>query len=290
MRVAQTLAELSRRLHQTLSEQQDVMNLLRARLAKVKAHEAEVARQAELARQARAREAAILKMQADSEKAMQMSIQQAMSAVQARLNQQQSATDTLQQQQQQQQSATDTLQQQQQQQSATDGWTFPLRTTQSAIKKGSQTASGAWVTWCFDSRVSCHHDYNAADIMAITGTPVLAPVAGTVVSTHEAPSNECIRSHDGHGYDENHGGMISIKGEDGKAYFMGHFLMGSLKVKAGDKVTSGQEIAAVGTIGTAQCTVPHLHIQQNPAGDYGGQDNSYNIQPALVKLFKMLPA
>ena len=95
IRVAQTLAELSRRLHETLSEQQDVMKLLRARLAKVKAHEAEVAQQAELARQAKAREAAILKMQADSEKAMQMSIQQAMSAVQTRLNQQQSATDTL---------------------------------------------------------------------------------------------------------------------------------------------------------------------------------------------------
>ena len=41
---------LSRRLHETLSEQQDVMKLLRTRLAKVMAHEAEAALQAELAR------------------------------------------------------------------------------------------------------------------------------------------------------------------------------------------------------------------------------------------------
>jgi len=91
-RAEHTLAELSRRLHETLSEQQDVMKLLRTRLDKVKAHEAEMARQAELARQARAREAARLKMQADSEQAMQMSMQQAVSAVQSMLDQQQAAT------------------------------------------------------------------------------------------------------------------------------------------------------------------------------------------------------
>ena len=102
-RAEHTLAELSRRLHETLSEQQDVMKLLRTRLDKVKAHEAEMARQAELARQARAREAARLKMQADSEQAMQMSMQQAVSAVQSMLDQQQAATDALEQQQQQQQ-------------------------------------------------------------------------------------------------------------------------------------------------------------------------------------------
>ena len=101
-RAEHTLAELSRRLHETLSEQQDVMKLLRTRLDKVKAHEAEMARQAELARQARAREAARLKMQADSEQAMQMSMQQAVSAVQSMLDQQQAATDALEQQQQQQ--------------------------------------------------------------------------------------------------------------------------------------------------------------------------------------------
>ena len=114
--------------------------------------------------------------------------------------------------------------------------------------------------------------------MAPTGTPVLAPVSGVVVMTHTAPSNDCLGL-------ANRGDQISIKGDDGHAYYLGHFLMGSLRVKTGDRVTSGERIAQVGTIGNAQCTVPHLHIQQNPAGDYGGQQNSFNIQPILVKLF-----
>ncbi len=163
------------------------------------------------------------------------------------------------------------------------GWTFPLRTTQAALRRGSQTAAGQFETWCYTSLTNCHHDYNAADIMAPTGTPVLSPVSGVVEMTHTAPSNDCM------GLD-NRGDQISINGDDGHAYYMGHFLMGSLQVKTGDRVTSGEQIAQVGTIGNAQCTVPHLHIQQNPAGDYGGQQDSNNIQPILVKLFHILPS
>jgi murein DD-endopeptidase MepM/ murein hydrolase activator NlpD len=163
------------------------------------------------------------------------------------------------------------------------GWTFPLRTTQTAIRRGSQTATGQTETWCYTSLTNCHHDYNAADIMAPTGTPVLSPVSGVVEMTHTAPSNDCM------GLD-NRGDQISIKGDDGHAYYLGHFLKGSLHVKTGDRITSGQPIAQVGTIGNAQCTVPHLHIQQNPAGDYGDQQNPINIQPILVKLFHRLPS
>ena len=162
------------------------------------------------------------------------------------------------------------------------GWTFPLRTTQAALRRGSQTVTGQFETWCYTSLTNCHHDYNAADIMAPTGTPVLSPVSGVVEMTHTAPSNDCMGLN-------NRGDQISIDGDDGHAYYLGHFLMGSLQVKTGDRVTSGEQIAQVGTIGTAQCTVPHLHIQQNPAGDYGGQQNSNNIQPILVKLFHVLP-
>ena len=163
------------------------------------------------------------------------------------------------------------------------GWTFPLLTTQAVIRRGSQTATGQFASWCYNSLTNCHHDYNAADIMAPTGTPVLSPVSGVVVMTRTAPSNNCMGL-------ANRGDQISIKGDDGYAYYLGHLLMGSLRVKTSDRVTSGERIAQVGTIGNAQCTVPHLHIQQNPAGDYGGQQNSFNIQPILVKLFHMLPS
>ena len=161
-------------------------------------------------------------------------------------------------------------------------WTFPLLTTKAAIRRGSQTATGQFEKWCYTSLTNCHHDYNAADIMAPTGTPVLSPVSGVVVMTRTAPSNNCMGL-------ANHGDQISIKGDDGYAYYLGHFLMGSLRVKTRERVTSGERIAQVGTIGNAQCTVPHLHIQQNPAGDYGGR-NSFNIQPILVKSFQTLPS
>ncbi len=166
---------------------------------------------------------------------------------------------------------------------ASGTWTFPLLTTPAAIRRGSQTATGRFATWCYTSLTNCHHDYNAADIMAPTGTPVLSPVSGVVVMTRTAPSNNCMGL-------ANRGDQISIKGDDGYAYYLGHFLMGSLRVKTRDRVTSGERIAQVGTIGNAQCTVPHLHIQQNPAGDYGGQKNAFNIQPILVRLFRMLPS
>jgi hypothetical protein len=164
-----------------------------------------------------------------------------------------------------------------------DGWTFPLKTTQAILRKGSQPADGSWVPWCYTSQSNCHHDYNAADIMAPTGTPVLAPVDGVVVMTHRAPSNDCM------GLD-NRGDTLSYTGVDNRAYFLGHMLMGSGTTHEGQHIKAGQQLGVIGTIGNAQCTVPHLHIQQNPAGDFGGQQNSFNIQPILVKLFAKLPA
>ena len=75
---------------------------------------------------------------------------------------------------------------------ASGTWTFPLLTTQAAIRRGSQTATGQFETWCYTSLTNCHHGYNAADIMAPTGTPALAPVSGVVVMTRTAPSNKCL--------------------------------------------------------------------------------------------------
>jgi murein DD-endopeptidase MepM/ murein hydrolase activator NlpD len=164
---------------------------------------------------------------------------------------------------------------------STGGWTFPLQTTQAIIERGSQDVSGGLEVWCYTSQSNCHHTYNAADIMAPTGTTVLAPVSGVVVTTSPGLGpTACVYA--------NRGDDLSIKGDDGRAYFMGH--MGLLTVSTGQRVASGQPVGQVGTACEAQATVPHLHIQQNPAGDYGGQTTSFNVQPVLTKLFTKLPA
>jgi biotin carboxyl carrier protein len=164
-----------------------------------------------------------------------------------------------------------------------DGWTFPLRTTQAILRKGSQPADGSWVPWCYTSQSNCHHDYNAADLMAPTGTPVLAPMDGTVIMAHQGLGAQCAGQ-------DNRGDTISYHTAAGD-FFMGHFLTGSLLVHVGDHLKAGQQIAQVGRISEAQCTLPHLHIQLNPTGNAGGQGpDAVNIQPVLIKLFAKLPA
>ncbi len=163
-----------------------------------------------------------------------------------------------------------------------DGVTFPLKTSKTAILAGSVAVGGGVERWCYTSQANCHHDYNAADIMVATGTTVLAPVSGTIVNTHAGLGASCV-------YD-NRGDNFSMR-QDGNnmAWFMGHMLTGTLSVHVGDHVMAGQPIGEVGRASEAQCTVPHLHVQENPPGDYGGQQNSLNIQPVLVSLFAKLP-
>ncbi len=53
------------------------------------------------------------------------------------------------------------------------------------------------------------------------------------------------------------GNYIILKGKDAYAFFA-HSRNGSLKVKAGDKVTAGQQLGEVGHSGNS--TAPHLHF------------------------------
>lgn len=162
------------------------------------------------------------------------------------------------------------------------GLTFPLQTTQAAILRGGLTTTGTYERWCYTSLTNCHHDYNAADIMAPTGTVVVAPVSGTIVNAHRGLGDACV-------YD-NRGDNFSLKQDgNGMAWFMGHLLTGSLRPQVGDHVTAGQPIGLVGRASEAQCTVSHLHIQLNPPGQYGNQQDPLNVQPALVSLFHKLP-
>lgn len=161
-----------------------------------------------------------------------------------------------------------------------NGFTFPLRTTQYKIKNGIEGA-----VWCFSSANNCHHDYNAADIFAETGTPIIAAKPGVVV-------NKTTGSCDYYGCN------VSIMGEDGILYYYTH-MSKHASVNVGQKISAGQQIGSVGTNATAMNTPRHLHFDMLPGDKYkyrpgcsSAACKSYpfiNVQSYLVPAFDQLP-
>jgi len=89
------------------------------------------------------------------------------------------------------------------------------------------------------------HIHEGQDVAADEGTPVVAPVAGTVYwIAYQA---------DGAGY------YVVINGTDGRAYVFMHLQAGSTLVAKGQMVAAGQRIASVGSTGGS--TGPHLHFE-----------------------------
>ncbi len=112
---------------------------------------------------------------------------------------------------------------------------FPLNVTQAQIKNSSPA-------WCWDSKVNCHHDYNAADIFASTGTTVVSPVSGTIKSRGSDPAR------------------VTIQDSFGRLWYLTHMLDGSLQVNDEQQVSKGTVIGQVGNSADAAGTSPHLHI------------------------------
>jgi hypothetical protein len=102
----------------------------------------------------------------------------------------------------------------------------------------------------------------------IFNEPVFSPCDGTVIEVVEGLENE-IPFSGKHPY--NVGNRIVIRQEDVNI-LLGHLQAGSLLVKAGEKVTAGQQIAQVGNSGLTE--FPHLHMQamKSPANDIWNGD------------------
>lgn len=91
------------------------------------------------------------------------------------------------------------------------------------------------------------------DILAPMGTPSYAVISGTVSSS----------------YGGNAGLWITLRGDDGNAYWYMH--MNS--VTASGRVSTGQQIGTVGNTGNASGGPPHVHFELHPGG--GGAVNPY---------------
>lgn len=86
------------------------------------------------------------------------------------------------------------------------------------------------------------------DIANTPGTPILAVMDGTVIDSGPA---------------QGYGNWIRLKHDDGSVSVYGH--MQSLDVAVGERVTAGQKIAGMGSLGFS--TGSHLHFEIHPDGD-----------------------
>ena len=89
------------------------------------------------------------------------------------------------------------------------------------------------------------HTHQGQDIAAAEGTPVVAPLAGTVLYVDNQPSAA--------------GWCIVLHTADGRDMFFAHCQSGSIGVAPGAAVAAGQQICLVGHTGDA--TGPHLHFE-----------------------------
>ncbi len=92
------------------------------------------------------------------------------------------------------------------------------------------------------------HIHQGQDIVSASGTPLVTPVAGTVVWKANQPGGAGI--------------YLVVRGADAgiaRDYVFMHIKRGTVLVAPGDAVSPGQQLAQVGSTGSS--TGPHLHFE-----------------------------
>jgi murein DD-endopeptidase MepM/ murein hydrolase activator NlpD len=90
------------------------------------------------------------------------------------------------------------------------------------------------------------HIHQGQDVVAASGTPIVAPVTGTVLWKSNQPGGAGIY-------------LVVHGASDQRDYVFMHLLRGSVLVAPGDAVRAGQQLAQVGATGDA--SGPHLHFE-----------------------------
>jgi biotin carboxyl carrier protein len=89
------------------------------------------------------------------------------------------------------------------------------------------------------------HEHEGQDVLAAEGTPVVAPLAGTVVARDYQASAA--------------GFYLTLDAADGRSFFFAHCQKDTFAVTVGQAVAAGQQLCRVGRTGDA--TGPHLHFE-----------------------------
>lgn len=105
------------------------------------------------------------------------------------------------------------------------------------------------------------------------GQPALAPAAGTVVSVLDCEPDS--QPQQPPRFTNPLGNHVGIKVAEGETLFMAHLQRGSVRVKVGDRVTSGQPVGLVGNSGNT--SEPHFHVHLQDREDMFLYDADGNI-------------
>jgi hypothetical protein len=101
------------------------------------------------------------------------------------------------------------------------------------------------------------YPYFGADIHAVADGPVVAIVDGL-------PEQVPGKNPTGLALDQYGGNHIVQDIGDGNYAFYAHLKTGSVKVKPGDQLTTGQAVAALGNTGNSDAPHLHFHVMSNP--------------------------
>jgi murein DD-endopeptidase MepM/ murein hydrolase activator NlpD len=145
----------------------------------------------------------------------------------------------------------------------------PVPTPAAGTRSGVFPVAGTYTFGGADARFGAPrsgHTHQGQDVMAAEGTPVVAPVGGTIIwRAYQAA---------GAGY------YVILHGADGRDYAFMHFQAGSTAVSKGDVVTAGQRLGNVGATGDAEG--PHLHFEIWPHGWYAKGSQPIDPLPDLL--------
>lgn len=116
------------------------------------------------------------------------------------------------------------------------------------------------------------------------GAPIYAPGAGVVVEAEgsKADDKKFTMEEAKKNPNTSFGNYVVIDHGNGTFSLLGHMKQGSVKVKAGDRVTTGQLLGGAGASGSS--LFPHLHYQLMNGPRIGTAEGLPSIFDGLVKL------
>lgn len=110
------------------------------------------------------------------------------------------------------------------------------------------------------------------------GTPVLAPAAAQVVKMRDDLPDMLPGEAD---IENNWGNFLMLRAGGGAHILLAHLKQGSIRVRPGDWVVTGQQLAACGSSGRAP--EPHLHFHAQSSDQLGGATRAFHLANVLVR-------